>query len=177
MAEALKYTCSICGEVHEGLPDFACSAPTYYDWVPEQERARRCFLTSDFCVIDEQDYFVRAVLYVPINGTDESFGWGVWTSLSQKNFNRYGKLWDAEDVSEEGPYFGWLSNRLPIYPDTLGLKVKAHLRNEGLRPLLELEPTDHPLAVDQREGIAWNRAVDIVARLMHSDPGKISEAS
>jgi hypothetical protein len=37
----------------------------------------------------------------------------------------------------------------------------------GERPLLELEPTDHPLAVHQREGIPFERLREIVAGAMH----------
>jgi hypothetical protein len=31
------------------------------------------------------------------------------------------------------------------------LKTNVHTRARGLRPTVELEPTDHPLAVEQRE--------------------------
>jgi hypothetical protein len=169
LAEALKFTCGTCGEVHEGLPDYGFGAPIYYDQVPEGERDRRCSLNADLCKIDNEYFFVRGVLLVPILATGESFGWGVWSSLSEANFNRYLELWDAEDVSREAPYFGWLSNRLPFYPDTLELKLAVRLQNEGQRPLLELEPTDHPLALDQREGMTWARAVEMIEKLRHGD--------
>lgn len=171
MAEVLKYTCGTCGEVHEGLPDYGFDAPVYYERVPDGEQERRCFLNSDLCTIDNEQFFIRGVLHVPILATGESFGWGVWSSLSEGSFNRYLELWDAEDVSGEDPYFGWLSNRLPFYPDTLKLKLAVRLQNNGQRPLLKLEPTDHPLAVDQREGMTWARAVEMVEKLRHDDKG------
>jgi hypothetical protein len=167
MAEAFKFTCERCGDVHEGLPDFGFDAPIYYHETPEAERAERCWLTDDLCVLDDTHYFVRAVLLVRLAQTLESFGWGVWTSLSQQNYQRYVALWDAPIPEGEGPYFGWLSNRIPFYPDTLNLKVAVHLHDSGERPHLELEPTDHPLAIDQRQGIAWERARDIVEALVH----------
>lgn len=37
------------------------------------------------------------------------------------------------------------------------------------RPNLELEPTDHPLAVEQREGISVGRVADIYSIMMHQD--------
>ncbi|HSR71118.1 MAG TPA: DUF2199 domain-containing protein, partial [Kiloniellales bacterium] len=103
MAEALRFTCGTCGKVHQGLPDYGFETPDHYLQVPEAERAARCRLSSDLCVIDERDHFVRAVLLVPIRGTAERFGWGVWSSLSADNFRRYEALWDAEDVTGEGP--------------------------------------------------------------------------
>lgn len=169
MAEAFTFTCGVCGEVHEDLPNIGHDAPVYYYEVPEEERVKRCSLNSDLCIIDKEYFFIRAVLLVPIIGVDQEFGWGVWSSLSEANFKRYQELWIAEDLSDDGPYLGWLSNELPFYPDTLKLKVRVHLQENGQRPLLELEPTDHPLAVDQRNGLPWVRAVDMVQRLMHRD--------
>ena len=169
MTEALKFTCKVCGEEHEGLPDFGFDAPVYYLQVPEAERAVRCRLSSDFCVIDERYHFVRAVLMIPVLGTAQTFGWGVWSSLSPENFRRYLDIWSLDDPGGEGPYFGWLSNRLPFYPDTLELKLKVVLQPDGQRPRLELEPNDHPLALDQRDGIAWARAVEMAEALMHPE--------
>jgi hypothetical protein len=55
--------------------------------------------------------------------------------------------------------FGWFSNQVPGYPDTLNLKCDVSPRDDGMRPLITLEPTDHPLAVQQREGISFESAV------------------
>ena len=38
-----------------------------------------------------------------------------------------------------------------------------HLRSGDLRPLIELEPTDYPLAVEQRNGITLDRIKQIAA--------------
>ncbi|HZG42899.1 MAG TPA: DUF2199 domain-containing protein [Longimicrobium sp.] len=53
------------------------------------------------------------------------------------------------------------------YPDTLLLKTYVHLQPVPVRPLVELEPTDHPLAVDQREGVTQERAREIVEAVLH----------
>src|SRR5215831_8075762 len=44
------------------------------------------------------------------------------------------------------------STKVPGYPDTAFLKTMVHQREVGVRPSVELEPTDRPLAVDQRDG-------------------------
>ncbi len=67
----------------------------------------------------------------------------------------------------EGPYFGWLCSRLQIYPDTLLLKTHVHPRAAGTRPYIELEPTDHPLAVEQRNGITSARVREIGELVEH----------
>jgi hypothetical protein len=36
-----------------------------------------------------------------------------------------------------------------------------------LRPFVELEPTDHPLALEQRHGISVDRVAEIYAIMAH----------
>lgn len=67
----------------------------------------------------------------------------------------------------EPPFFGWLSTALPLYPETLHLKTHVHTRLVGQRPFIELEPTDHPLAVEQRDGITMERVREIAEALLH----------
>jgi hypothetical protein len=51
--------------------------------------------------------------------------------------------------------------------ETVNLKTKVHLRDDGLRPWIELEPTDHPLAVEQRNGISTDRVAEIYSIMVH----------
>lgn len=81
--------------------------------------------------------------------TDELFCYGVWTSLSAQSYE-VARAAYREKV-DAGPFFGWLSNVIPHYPKTLNLKTQVHVRAET-RAAIELEPTDHPLAVEQRNG-------------------------
>ncbi len=77
------------------------------------------------------------------------------------------KCYKSEKRSHIGPFFGWLNAWLTPYPDTVNLKTMVHLRDNGIRPLIELEPTDHPLAVEQREGITVERLAEIYSLIMH----------
>ncbi|MDE2331983.1 MAG: DUF2199 domain-containing protein [Bradyrhizobium sp.] len=56
------------------------------------------------------------------------------------------------------------------YPDTLGLNTLAHPKPNGQRPMITLEPTDHPLAVDFRDGLTIERAQQMAEQLMHRSP-------
>ncbi|PWG10623.1 DUF2199 domain-containing protein [Streptomyces sp. V2] len=72
----------------------------------------------------------------------------------------------------EKPYFGWLTTELPVYfPGTVDLKTHIHTRPIGERPLVELEPTDHPLAVEQCTGIATDRVREIAEAVRHFTGG------
>ena len=66
-----------------------------------------------------------------------------------------------------GPFFGWLNAWLKPYPDTVSLKTMVHIRDSGIRPYIELQPTDHPLAVEQRNGITVERVAELYALMMH----------
>jgi hypothetical protein len=48
------------------------------------------------------------------------------------------------------------------------MKSRVHTRTIGLRPWVELEPTEHPLALEQREGMGPDR----IAALYHLYGGK-----
>lgn len=95
------------------------------------------------------------------------FVWDVWVSLSETNFKRASDRWHDPNRIEEPPYFGWLCNSLPGYPETLSLKTNVHTRPVGIRPFIELEPTEHPLAVEQRDGITMARVIEIAETAMH----------
>ena len=84
-----------------------------------------------------------------------------------ENFKRTVQRWETEGRENEPPYFGWLSTRLELYPETMSLKTHVHTRPVGQRPFIELEPTDHPLAVEQRSGITMVRVREIAATLLH----------
>ena len=139
--------------------------PANYWDVPEQHRANDEFLTSDSCVIADRFFFVHGCLEIPVHGYDDGFVWGVWVSLKEENFFLWQEHYDVELRSHLGPFFGWLCTRLPGYPDTMHLKTMVHLRDHGLRPRIALEPTDHPLAVEQQSGISLERAWERVHEL------------
>ena len=164
------FICGTCGKFHAELPmDFAADTPHPYLTIPTEERKARCYLTSDVCVIDGKEFYIRGCLEIPVIDGPRSFVWGVWVSLSEKSFKRFIELWDYNGRAQEPPYFGWLCTGIPIYPKTLGLKTQVQIRPLNKRPFIELEPTDHPLAVEQRNGITMARVREIAAALLHRE--------
>jgi hypothetical protein len=162
--ESTRFRCSVCGKDHDELPDIAADKPDQWWSVPAKERGRRIKLTSDTCIIDDEDFFIRGVIEIPIHDYPQQFGFGVWVSQKPENFRKYVR---RPNTSKIGPFFGWLCTRISYYPqDTTMLKTRAHFRDRGLRPTIELEPTDHPSAVDQREGITFEKALQIVHHYM-----------
>ncbi|WP_114947733.1 DUF2199 domain-containing protein [Microvirga calopogonii] len=167
-----RFKCATCGEWHDGMPSFGADAPLYYYAIPEPDREDRCRLSTDTCVIDDEFFFIRGCIEIPVIGAVDPYVWGVWVSLSRKSFDEFVSIFDAPDRSKFGPYFGWLSNSFLVYPESQNLKTNVHIREPGSRPFIELEPTDHPLAVEQRTGITVERVSEIYAAYMHEPPVK-----
>jgi hypothetical protein len=164
----IGYTCRTCGEFHADVSlCYGAEAPVYWDAIPEAERHDRGELSSDQCIIDDEHFFILGRLLIPIHDNSEPFCWLVWVSLSERTFAHAHELWHAPGREDEPPYFGWLSTRLPCYPDTVNLKTNIHTRPVGERPLIELEPTDHPLAIEQRNGITMQRVFELAECIEH----------
>jgi hypothetical protein len=165
--QRMRFCCSKCGEVHEGVPGFGWDYPVSYLAVPDLERAKRCVLTADACIVDGEHFFVRGCLEIPVRGESDPFIWGVWASLSPANYRQFLSVLSERHRSGTGPFFGWLESHIWIYPETINLKIRVHLRNNGTHPYIELEPTAHPLAREQSAGIDERRVVQIFEAMTH----------
>jgi hypothetical protein len=127
------------------------------------------FLSEDFCVLNGRYFFVRCVLQLPLVGGDGAkFGYGVWASVSMQNFGLYVDRFDGGDYEGLGPWFGRLANRLKGYPETLNMKCRVRPQSGRKRPLIELEPVDHPLVAEQRDGVSFERLGQIYSDYGHS---------
>jgi len=166
----VRWRCSRCGEEHEGLPlDWAYDSPAYW----EGPRAEGDLLSDDVCVWTDDDdrrcFFVRGVLTLPVRDSGDVFAYGVWSSLSERSYERLLERWDDEGREDEPPYFGYLSNHLPGYPDTLGLHLAVTTRSVKLRPSFILLPRGdgHPLIDEQWQGIDRDRVREIAEQNLH----------
>lgn len=167
-AEAMNWTCSICGADHESVPlCFGADAP-WKALVPEEEFAQRVELSADQCVLDKKTFFIRGHIEIPIHDYDEPLAFSVWSSLSEDSFCHMTDRWNSPDRASDPPYFGWLSSAIPVYPSTINLKLSVQSRPPGLTPLFTTEPTDHPLALDQHNGISVERWHKLAHELLHA---------
>jgi hypothetical protein len=129
-------------------------------------------LSEDLCVITHDegtDYFIRAILEVPIHGVDEPFLWGVWVSASEKSFNRYKETFQ-HPVEGDG-FFGWLSNHISLYPYDRPRPSDVFIQSRRNRPKVVLHrgvAEDDPLVIDQVHGISVARAQELAELAMHT---------
>lgn len=168
---SLRYKCASCDEIHEGLPALTYRAPMYVHDIPEREQKDRVQLTADTCAIDGEHFFVRTVLLIPIQGTTESLEFGVWQSVSEKNYLSYCSLLKGKPYDDPGYVVGWISNPIPTFAEPETVMSRFQFPTDDQRPEIEIEPTDHPLSVAQREGIPLSQVEELLGiSFQHADP-------
>ena len=154
------FVCSCCGQFITELPAIGYSEPHHYSALSDDEKRDIAELTSDTCIIryeDQTDYFVRAVLFQKIIGTEEILDYGIWVSLSEKSFNEYLANYDLDE--DDSVYFGWISNYLLAYDDTTSIPSNVCVQNNGKRPvIIPHESHDHPFVRDYYSGITMEEA-------------------
>jgi hypothetical protein len=143
--------------------DVAFRRPDAYFDVPEEDRERRIYEDDDLCTIDGDQFMIRGVLYLPIHGGEERFGWGIWVAVSEDDYYGYLDAWDNDTEDEAPPFVGQIASAIMPYPGAVGLDVTVKLRSGGSRPTFTVISDTHPLGVDQRRGISREQAHGFVA--------------
>lgn len=179
----LRWKCGSCEEWHTGpILDLSFDEPAY--WLSKYHKGTRwdvlpsgtirkehlSFLDEDYCAIDDEQFFVRGVLHLPIIGTTQSFGWGVWGSLSRANFEALLKNDLEPGRTQFQPMFSYLSSQISAYPDTLSLPMNVHIQALGMRPHFHLKRSEHPLAKEFYEGIQPERVRELMFLSLPTQP-------
>lgn len=167
-----EWRCADCNEPHEGRFALAAFAP---DPWPGDERYEHNgairfdgnFLSEDLCVIDGKYFMVRACLEIPVQGLAEPFSFGAWSTLSRENFDKYLTGFDDGAYPDMGPWSGWLCNKLENYLGNDPLAIWVVPQPDRQRPKLFVMDDDHPLAVDQDNGISPERVLEIYSYYGH----------
>ena len=172
----MSWTCHTCAEVHEGDPlSFAADYPDKFANMSGDQRDLRAVIGSDQCIIDEKEFYIRGCLEIPIKDSEEIFLWGLWAIVYEDDYDDISDSWEEEGrENTRGPYKGRLANSIREYLiDTFNLKLTVRLRPLGERPLFFIDEKDHPLAVQQREGLTLDEAHAMASSIMHPAPRAI----
>ena len=108
---------------------------------------------------------------MPIHGLEEPFVWGVWAEVSPKSFIRANEIWSVPGRETEPPFPGWLNSELPLFGDTINLELSVYTQVVGRRPQFKVVDLDHPLALEQRDGITMQQVEQIAERMLHLSAG------
>jgi hypothetical protein len=166
----MNWICATCGENHKDVPlSFAADCPDNYANMSADERERRAMAGSDQCVIDENQFYIRGCLEIPLLESDGVFLWGLWASVWEDDYSEIDDCWEVEGrENTHGPFKGRLGNSIKQYsPDTINLNLSIKLRPVGERTLFIIDDPDHPLGIAQRNGITDQQVHDLVSLLIH----------
>jgi hypothetical protein len=160
------FVCSVCGEFHaERMLDIRLSLPDAIWSLGEEERERRASLGDDFAVLDDERFFVRGLLEIPIPDLEVRFGYGVWTEVAMSDFQELLRRW--RDPDQAPAVDSILANELAPYVATTGLAARLEPVSADRLPRVELADSDHPLVTDQRIGISAGRSDELAATVLH----------
>ena len=163
------FYCSKCGLYHKEIPmAYGADAPYSYFLISEDEREQRCTLTNDQCIIDNKFYFIKGRIELSVEKDPDNFCWNVWILVSENDFERMSELWNDENRILEKPYVGKLASQLEPYPQTLDLTVIIITQKVGNVPKIELTECDHPLYLEQENGINMDRVIAFAKELLYN---------
>ena len=169
----IGYKCSCCGQVYDEVPlCFGDDFPDYYFSVPPDERNERIELQPSLCVVDKEHFFHRGRLTIPIIDHTENLIFNVWTSISEDNFGIRMDFWEDPKRVDQEPYFGWLQTIVPTYGDTLNIKTIAIEQAVGLIPEIKIIEENHPLKIDQDNGLTYKKTLEIVDKILREQHQK-----
>jgi hypothetical protein len=171
-----RWHCASCGEEHEGMFDLASPAPWHWQGPiePEPNAALRMdgdFLSDDLCVIGGEHFFVRGVLDIPLIGSEHSFGFGSWSTLSRANFELYVDSLNGAVLDPDAIWTGWFSTWPKPFPSPINEPCWVEPQPGNSRPMIWLDGESHPLAAAQRGGISLERLLEIYEANGHAASG------
>jgi len=167
-----NWKCSSCDEEHSGLFDLAAFAPDFWTgeevYSPNSEiRLTGDFLSEDFCIIEGESFFVRSVLEFPISNLDRKFGFGVWSTLSKTNFEKYIDGFDNGNFDTEIHWTGWFSTQIKGIQNTIRQECWVMPQKGRKRPLIKFMDEQHPVSIAQANGLKAESLLEIYAANGH----------
>jgi hypothetical protein len=148
--------------------DVAFSLPDVIHALPEDQRAVRARIHSDLCSLDGRRFFIRGVVYAPVQQLGTLFGWGVWAEVSQEVFRRYEAIYD-QDASDEPRAAGVLANVPPGY-ERIEQPLEILFGRPDQRPAFRLVPTASDFYREQVDGLPVRKWHRIIERHLGSRP-------
>jgi hypothetical protein len=162
----MPFVCSVCGERHdERLLDIRLGLPHVIHLLDADARSRRAWLADDFAVLDDERFFVRGLLELPIPELDGRFAYGSWVEVSMPDFQELMRHWHDEE--QFGAVECTVANELEPYRETLGLDATLRATALDKLPAIELADAPHELVHDQQHGISLDRSDELAAVVLH----------
>lgn len=126
-----------------------------------REERDACVTNTELCIIDKEKpserIFIRAVMPAVVVGREQPLHWGVWVEFPDlASVKRYAQL--ERDPESEGSTFNvMLANRVPGYPDTVGIWGTLTLANPKQRARFSPDEDGHPLVEELSDPVPEHR--------------------
>lgn len=156
----MGFKCGFCGEWHDELPlDIAYKRPVIYFRATEHEIEEKVFETKYFTKVDDKEFAVRGLIYIPVHDYEDMFCWGVWAKVDRSTYNY---IWDNWEKDTSGEIFnGVLDVEIPTYQNTYEQEVEIQLQGENEQPIFILKNKNTKLGYEQENGISVERVLEI----------------
>jgi len=163
-----SFLCSHGGKSHRSTElSFCADFPDAFANLTKEERDTRAVVATDQCIIDQEQFYIRGCIHLPIHDADGIFLWGLWARVHEKDYDEIEENWETNGREGKiGPYKGRLANSLSIYPATLNLKLQIEIQPVGTRPVFFLEEPEHPMTMEQQGGLTMQKAEEYACLLL-----------
>lgn len=175
----MTFRCLQCGGDHKGYPELGFRWPDYYAFLSAEERAQFAECDSDVCIITDRDHgqvdrFIRCVLQIRIRGATDTYGIGLWMSVSEASLSTY-LAFGRGEIAEMPYVTGYISNNIHGLPECLRLVARARAMSPTQRPILELKSDEHPIVRMWYDGVEREDLERALSPILHGRPGEGSD--
>jgi len=138
-------------ELSYRLPDAIASMDT-------DEIKKKCQSSKDYVVCEDEYYYLRCILPLPVQDTGKDYSIGVWAQVSEKSFIRIWELWEDPDQVNELPFNGLLANSVHLNTHVEDIEIEVTLTGVKSRPSVKIKDAESSLYKEQQNGITVHRA-------------------
>ena len=151
--------CPCCGElVPAARIELAYKLPDDIASMDAEERDAQCKYSDDYVVCNDEYFYVRCVIPLPVVDSDINYSIGAWAQVSQNSFTNIWELWSDPDQVKEPPISALLANTIHLNTHTEDIEVQVQLTGPKSRPTILIRDSKSSLYSEQNHGITVHRA-------------------
>ncbi|WP_295752410.1 DUF2199 domain-containing protein [Undibacterium sp.] len=152
-------TCSCCGKlVPASNIELSFRRPDEIAALEEPDINERCKFNDDIYVLDEQRFFIRCTLPLPVHESADHYAIGAWAEIGQTDFTRIWDLWEDENQSNLPAICGTLANKVPLTMGSINCAIEVKLTGPTTRPEIKVLDELCSLYKEQTFGVTAHRA-------------------
>ena len=131
--------------------------PDYIAAMDDEDIEEKCNYNDDIFIYENESFYVRCILPLPVHDKGDSYCLGVWAKVSENDFQHIYDLWDEKDQTNEEPIDGLLANEVPLTTGSINSEITIQLIGDKSRPVVTVTNQDCSLYQEQTCGITIHR--------------------